>query len=284
MGLTPEQIVKLQAALDPQRIKHEQQGAREVSYLEGWDVINAANWVFGFDGWDYEVLSVGIVSSWPIVRTRNNQQQEVAISLYEAKVAVTAGGARRVDVGTNITSGDTPEAHEPSIKGAVTDGLKRALRTFGDQFGNGLYEKPAARQQREQASRSARPQTGGPPASSTPAGGQQGAAGDTASGPRPQTTVRTMTPSPEDAGVVGCPQHPDRTLKEWSARGNPGLPDGIHGWKCTARVGTGYCTTFVVDAGHPDNLARFPEFIAAMSGGGPPAGGEYYTDPDELPF
>ncbi len=31
------------------------------------------------------------------------------------------------------------EAHEHAEKGAVTDALKRALRTFGNQFGNSLY-------------------------------------------------------------------------------------------------------------------------------------------------
>jgi len=31
------------------------------------------------------------------------------------------------------------ESHEQAEKGAVTDAVKRALRTFGVQFGNGLY-------------------------------------------------------------------------------------------------------------------------------------------------
>lgn len=31
------------------------------------------------------------------------------------------------------------ESHEQAEKGAVTDAVKRALRTFGEQFGNGLY-------------------------------------------------------------------------------------------------------------------------------------------------
>ncbi len=36
---------------------------------------------------------------------------------------------------------DTPEAHEAAYKGAVTDAMKRALRHFGDQFGNRLYDR-----------------------------------------------------------------------------------------------------------------------------------------------
>ena len=34
---------------------------------------------------------------------------------------------------------ETAEGHDTALKGAVTDGLKRALRSFGDQFGNALY-------------------------------------------------------------------------------------------------------------------------------------------------
>jgi recombination DNA repair RAD52 pathway protein len=51
----------------------------------------------------------------------------------------------------------SPQSHETAIKGAVTDGIKRALRSFGDQFGASLYDKDAnlgaeyAAWQREQA-------------------------------------------------------------------------------------------------------------------------------------
>ena len=34
---------------------------------------------------------------------------------------------------------ETADGHETAVKGAVTDGMKRALRSFGDRFGNGLY-------------------------------------------------------------------------------------------------------------------------------------------------
>ena len=39
---------------------------------------------------------------------------------------------------------DNADGHETAIKGAVTDGMKRALRSFGVQFGNGFYgDQPA---------------------------------------------------------------------------------------------------------------------------------------------
>lgn len=36
------------------------------------------------------------------------------------------------------------DAHENSAKEAVTDALKRSLRSFGNQFGNSLYDKSKA--------------------------------------------------------------------------------------------------------------------------------------------
>ena len=63
---------------------------------------------------------------------------------YSATVTVHVTGApSRTDVGFSTVqkwkTGYTPEAHDTAMKGAVTDALKRALRSFGHQFGNSLY-------------------------------------------------------------------------------------------------------------------------------------------------
>ncbi len=65
---------------------------------------------------------------------------------YSAPVRVSVNGAPpRTDIGFHIVAEDTPEGHDTACKGAVTDGLKRALRSFGDRFGNGLYgDQPSA--------------------------------------------------------------------------------------------------------------------------------------------
>ena len=53
---------------------------------------------------------------------------------------------------------DNADGHETAIKGAVTDGMKRALRSFGVQFGNGFYgDQPA---EAPKAQRTAARQTG----------------------------------------------------------------------------------------------------------------------------
>jgi recombination DNA repair RAD52 pathway protein len=45
----------------------------------------------------------------------------------------------RTDLGCQAVAEDASEGHDTACKGAVTDALKRALRSFGDQFGNALY-------------------------------------------------------------------------------------------------------------------------------------------------
>jgi len=55
---------------------------------------------------------------------------------YIARVRVKAGGVTREGWG-----GDSSHDHEMAVKGAETDAIKRALRTFGNQFGLPLYDK-----------------------------------------------------------------------------------------------------------------------------------------------
>ena len=109
-------------------------GGRRFSYIEGHTAIDQANQVFGYGGWGYEL--VGDV-------TLHQLGSGVA---YSATVRVTVPGApSRTDVGFQPVSDDSAEGHETAYKGAVTDALKRALRSFGDRFGNGLYgDSPAA--------------------------------------------------------------------------------------------------------------------------------------------
>lgn len=127
--LTPDQITKLQSPLAKSRVKSRQQSGRAVSYIEGYDVIDTANDIFGFDGWSYEVKNIE-----PLGGDEKRR-------LYQAVVMVIIDGAVRSDVGHGISAGDSSEAQETAIKGAVTDALKRALRSFGAQFGNSLYDK-----------------------------------------------------------------------------------------------------------------------------------------------
>ena len=75
------------------------------------------------------------------IETLNPETGEVKVSLaYSAPVRVTVAGALpRTDIGVHPVAEDTLDGHDTAIKGAVTDGMKRAFRSFGVQFGNGFY-------------------------------------------------------------------------------------------------------------------------------------------------
>lgn len=102
---------------------------RQFSYIEGWFAIEQANAIFGFDGWSYEIMDLAQMGDG---------------AAYKARVRVYAGGVWREDIGCCQGKGKGFEAHDMAMKGAVTDAVKRALRTFGAQFGNRLYGDPGA--------------------------------------------------------------------------------------------------------------------------------------------
>ena len=59
---------------------------------------------------------------------------------YSAPVRVSVAGALpRTDLGVHPVAEDTFDGHDTAMKAAVTDGMKRAFRSFGVQFGNGFY-------------------------------------------------------------------------------------------------------------------------------------------------
>lgn len=136
-----KQTTLLRHNLDGRRVKNRQQNNITLSYLEGYDIIDTANLAFGFGSWSYEVKELIQVSE----ETNQNQNRVIG---YKAIVSVTVydpyhkHSIIREDIGfgTGIAK-EYASAHESGAKEAVTDALKRAFRTFGNQFGNALYDK-----------------------------------------------------------------------------------------------------------------------------------------------
>ena len=127
--------------LDSSRIKSRSKGNITLSYIEGFDVIETANKIFGYGNWDYTISKLEQVSQ------EQNQNQNNVIC-YKAVVNVTvhdlthSKSVTREDVGFGTGIAKTlADAHESSAKEAVTDAIKRAMRSFGNQFGNSLYDK-----------------------------------------------------------------------------------------------------------------------------------------------
>ena len=136
-----KQMKALQSELSADRIKVRDKANIKLSYLEGFDIIDTANNIFGYGNWAYTISSLEQVSQ------EVNANQNVVIC-YKAIVKVdvydidhnTMISRQDVGFGTGVAR-SLADAHENSAKEAVTDALKRSLRSFGNQFGNSLYDK-----------------------------------------------------------------------------------------------------------------------------------------------
>lgn len=136
--------------LDSSRIKSRSKGNINLSYLEAFDVLETANRIFGYGNWSYSITSLVEVSQ------ETNSNQNIIIA-YRAVVNVTVNDLShnkhisREDVGFGSGIAKTlADAHEGAAKEAVTDAIKRAMRSFGNQFGNSLYDKSRNQNQSQQ--------------------------------------------------------------------------------------------------------------------------------------
>ena len=138
-GLSPAVTQALGQPLDPTLVSQRKgRGGRTFDYLEGHVVIDRANEIFGFGGWGYELVADVTLRT---IETVDPQTGEIRTAkAYSAPVRVTVAGALpRTDVGVHPVTEDNPDGHDMAIKAAVTDGMKRAFRSFGGQFGNDFY-------------------------------------------------------------------------------------------------------------------------------------------------
>lgn len=133
--------------LDSSRIKSRSKGNVNLSYLEGFDIIETANKIFGYGNWDYTISRLEQVSQ------EQNQNQNNVLC-YKAVINLVVHDLQhskhvsREDVGFGTGIAKTlADAHEGAAKEAVTDAIKRTLRSFGNQFGNSLYDKSRQHQQ-----------------------------------------------------------------------------------------------------------------------------------------
>lgn len=137
----------LQRKLDPKNVKEPPRG-KYGQYIEGWHAIAEANEIFGFGGWSYRVDSLTEANRELVwLETPRGEKYEQWRVSHVCMVTVTVGDVSRQDVGTGQGQGKPNalgDAIDSSAKEAVTDALKRALRSFGNRFGLALYDKTKA--------------------------------------------------------------------------------------------------------------------------------------------
>ena len=139
----------LSEKLDPKLIaRRKGPNGKIVRYLEGWQAIRQANKLFGYDNWGAEL--VGPIDYRELHHSTTKSGDIATRGLYTATVRVRVRGCLpKSDTGCAFTVDETAEAHETAVKAAVTDGIKRTFRQFGDQFANQLYERPVFGRTRE---------------------------------------------------------------------------------------------------------------------------------------
>jgi DNA recombination protein Rad52 len=141
MAFAQNQLKLLEGKLPEKHVKTRKQWGMSLSYIEGWFAIAEANRIFGFDGWDREMIQAECV--W------QDGRGATKLCAYTARVRirVRAGETiiQRDGSGVGQGSGATlGEAHESALKEAETDATKRALTTFGNLFGLALYDREQA--------------------------------------------------------------------------------------------------------------------------------------------
>ncbi|XP_067292368.1 DNA repair protein RAD52 homolog isoform X2 [Pseudorasbora parva] len=127
----------LRQRLGPEYISTRQAGGgQKVCYIEGHRVISLANEMFGYNGWSHSISQQNVDFVDLI-----NGKFYVGVSAF-VKVQLKDGSFHE-DVGYGVSEGLKSKALslEKARKEAVTDGLKRALKCFGNALGNCIMNK-----------------------------------------------------------------------------------------------------------------------------------------------
>ena len=115
----------LQQRLGPNFIsKRPAGGGQQVSYIEGNKVVGLANEVFGFNGWSTDVTN-------QTVDFVDHHQGKWYVGTTATVKVTLKDGSYHEDVGYGVSEGMRSKALslERARKEAVTDGMKRALRS-----------------------------------------------------------------------------------------------------------------------------------------------------------
>lgn len=145
---TDKQLKALSYSLESSRVKTIDKAGMSFKYLETYDVINVANIIFNYM-WDYTITRLEEVAR----ETNQNGNHAITFSaivkvkIYDTQRNFIEREDTGVGTGTAKTIGD---AIDNASKSAVSDSLKRSLRSLGSQFGNNLYSKTPSVSQNQQ--------------------------------------------------------------------------------------------------------------------------------------
>lgn len=113
-------------------------GGQKIHYLAAEKVVQLANEVFGFNGWSSQIMEIAVDFV-----DENPQTYKVSLGLSVTVRVTLRDGTFHEDIGYGHIENckGKAAAFEKAKKEGTTDGLKRALKNFGNVLGNCIYDK-----------------------------------------------------------------------------------------------------------------------------------------------
>lgn len=146
MSLTPEQVDALLAPLHPGRVRKLDGN----SHLEAWDVRRHLLRVFGWGGWDFQIMSADCIlerSVWESEKANETHKGRHSVAYrVVARLTVKDATGQVLAVFEDGATGDAlnqpkfADAHDMALKTATSQALKRCAINLGDRFGLSLYD------------------------------------------------------------------------------------------------------------------------------------------------
>ncbi|KAJ2993401.1 DNA repair protein rad52 [Globomyces sp. JEL0801] len=114
----------------------ERKGPAKLKYVEGWKLVNLANNILDFNGWSSEIIK-------QTVDYVDVDQGKYSVGVSTIVRVTLKDGAFHEDVGYGSVENSRSKsmAFDKSKKESVTDGIKRALKHFGNSLGNCVYNQ-----------------------------------------------------------------------------------------------------------------------------------------------
>lgn len=143
--LSSEQIDVLLRPIRSNRVL----SAQGQSHVPAYDVVAHLSRVFGFEGWDKEVLSIELVGEDAVEKGGRVGYTVTYRCLMRLTVYDWEGRVVKVvEDGACGSANNLPsrgDAHDFAYKNAISYAIKRCAKDLGDQFGLSLYNKGSQR-------------------------------------------------------------------------------------------------------------------------------------------
>lgn len=140
----------LDQKLPKEYVMQRKQGNAMVDYIGGWTVIENANRIFGYQGWQFQLEDLQEVEHSQITKDGKEgwriayiARGTVTLFAEEGAIGSTSKYCHYSDVGFGnaVSYQNVGDAVESAVKEAATDCMKRCMRFMGNQFGLALYDK-----------------------------------------------------------------------------------------------------------------------------------------------